>query len=418
MKITPSRIGFVATHLNGIDHVSRESAFWQNALTEMGHECFFFTGESAQPEERTVIVPEADFRSKDIDQLNQELYAEGKRSSKISGTIQALRFHIKQHLHQFIQTFDINLLIVENALSYPVNLPLGLALTEVVAETGITCFARHHDFSWEHPQYKDSPAKDYIHSGFPPHHPAIRHIVATRAHADELAMRVGIHAHVIPYVRDFKEVSSYDLDTAMEFRDDLGISGQTRLVLSTAALNPSNQLDIILAMISRMEQQHELLLTTPATVQEQDYLKFIAETAELLNCRVHFAGDRLVTLMSDGPGITPALGRFYQNAAFACAMGSTQATASQAVDAMCFSRPLVTTRYNPALIDHKRLGIRYFEIDNAPRAEQIRALEGELQASEPLEQLIDENHKLGLQHFSLEILETKLSDLVRETLTA
>ncbi|TFH38109.1 MAG: glycosyltransferase family 1 protein, partial [Anaerolineales bacterium] len=135
--MTPSRIGFIATHFNGTDRVSLESACWSRVLTDMGHECFFFTGESDEPEERTVIVPEADSHHPDVELINHELYDADMRSSKTSGMIQALRFHIKQHLHQFIHTFDINILIVENALSLPVNIPLGLALTELIAETGI-----------------------------------------------------------------------------------------------------------------------------------------------------------------------------------------------------------------------------------------------------------------------------------------
>ncbi len=50
--------------------------------------------------------------------------------------IRELQWHIKQHLYEFIKQFGIELLIVENALSIPMNIPLGLALTELIAETG------------------------------------------------------------------------------------------------------------------------------------------------------------------------------------------------------------------------------------------------------------------------------------------
>ena len=47
--------------------------------------------------------------------------------------IRELQWHIKQHLYEFIKKFGIELLIVENALSIPMNIPLGLALTELIA---------------------------------------------------------------------------------------------------------------------------------------------------------------------------------------------------------------------------------------------------------------------------------------------
>jgi len=41
------------------------------------------------------------------------------------------------------------LLIPQNILAIPMHVPLGLAFTEVVAETGLPTIALHHDFAWE-----------------------------------------------------------------------------------------------------------------------------------------------------------------------------------------------------------------------------------------------------------------------------
>ena len=56
---------------------------------------------------------------------------------------------VKRSLHTFIEDFEIQLLKVENALSLPMNVPLGLALTELIAGTNIPTIAHHHDFYWE-----------------------------------------------------------------------------------------------------------------------------------------------------------------------------------------------------------------------------------------------------------------------------
>jgi hypothetical protein len=417
MEITPSRIGFVATHFNGTDRVSLESKVWHEVLTEMGHECFFFAGDSSQPEERTVIVPEADFKNQDIDLLNQEIYQNGKRSSKTSGTIQALRFHIKQHLHQFIQIFDINLLVVENALSFPLNIPLGLALTEVIAETGITCLGRHHDFAWEYLRYVPSPATDYTLSNFPPALPTLQHIVSTRYHANELAARAGVNARVIPYARDFHRPDVAGSSSANEFLQGFGISPGALLAISTSPISPVSRLETALAMIARMDQKPEFVLCSHSPPGDQRYLKYIMETAELLQSPVHLVAESMQTASKDEDTFESQMTEFFQNAHFVISLGTIQGAAAEASEAIYRGRPLVTTAYNPALRDLKARGFQFIEIPIHPDLEAVRTLETSLHTPERIAEMIDQNLALGRQLLSLDILSQRLAEILLETLT-
>ena len=108
METIPSRVGFVATSFSNRDVVGRETAKWAGILRAGGHECFYFAGEVDRDQERSVIVPEASCLHPDISGLHREFFQNGRRSSKTSGMIHAIRFHLKQNLYQFIRTFDIN----------------------------------------------------------------------------------------------------------------------------------------------------------------------------------------------------------------------------------------------------------------------------------------------------------------------
>jgi hypothetical protein len=70
------------------------------------------------------------------------------RPPTVTHRVHDLRAHLKGDLYAFIRDFDLDLLLVENALAIPLNLPLGLALAELIAETGIPVIAHHHDFAW------------------------------------------------------------------------------------------------------------------------------------------------------------------------------------------------------------------------------------------------------------------------------
>ncbi|MGM0426260.1 MAG: hypothetical protein ACQEQ7_03360, partial [Thermodesulfobacteriota bacterium] len=70
--------------------------------------------------------------------------------------------YLKSQLYEFVQRFDIDLIIPENALAIPLNIPLGLALTEFIAESGFPTVAHHHDFSWERERFLVNGVEDYL----------------------------------------------------------------------------------------------------------------------------------------------------------------------------------------------------------------------------------------------------------------
>ena len=146
MDRNKNNIGFVSTRLSGTDGVTLETRKWVSVLRSLGYDIFFFAGESEWSSEVSYVVPEAHFNHPDIKAINADLFDDYVRSSKTSGKIQSLRFYLKKHLYTFIEKFGVDLLIIENALSIPMNVPLGLALTELVAETRIPAIAHHHDF--------------------------------------------------------------------------------------------------------------------------------------------------------------------------------------------------------------------------------------------------------------------------------
>ena len=90
------------------------------------------------------------------------------RPARITGKIQELKDYFKQHLYQFAQRFHLEALIIENAITIPVNLPLGLAITEFIAETGYPVIAHHHDFHWERQRFMNNSVHDYLARGLPP----------------------------------------------------------------------------------------------------------------------------------------------------------------------------------------------------------------------------------------------------------
>ena len=98
------------------------------------------------------------------------------RTPEVTRRIFAISDFLKGTLYEFTRKFDIDLLIAENSLTIPMNIPLGVALTQFIAETGFPTIAHHHDFYWERDRFSVNAVGDVLAMAFPPSLPSIQHV--------------------------------------------------------------------------------------------------------------------------------------------------------------------------------------------------------------------------------------------------
>jgi hypothetical protein len=142
-------IGFISTRLAGIDGVSLEASKWANVLERSGHHCFWFAGELDKDPQKSFLIPEGHFHHPHNIWINERVFGKNNRQPYVTREIHSLRSFLKAKLRKFIEHFSIDLLIIENALAIPLNIPLGIALAELISESRIPTIAHHHDFYWE-----------------------------------------------------------------------------------------------------------------------------------------------------------------------------------------------------------------------------------------------------------------------------
>src|ERR1051325_679278 len=143
----PRRIGFVSTRFHGTDGVTLEAEKWAQILTQQGHTCFWMAGLLDTPPETSYSAPLAFFRHPDVLAVQEKLFGTTTRTRETTNRIQFLKERLKDELYRFIDKFRIEVLIPQNILAIPMHVPLGLAMTEAMAETGLPAIAHHHDFS-------------------------------------------------------------------------------------------------------------------------------------------------------------------------------------------------------------------------------------------------------------------------------
>ena len=70
--------------------------------------------------------------------------------------------YLKGTLYDFVEHYQIDILIPQNVLAIPMHVPLGIAVTEFMAETQMPAIAHHHDFYWERTRFSVGAVKDYL----------------------------------------------------------------------------------------------------------------------------------------------------------------------------------------------------------------------------------------------------------------
>ena len=285
-------IGFVSTRLSGTDGVSLETNKWVDILQGLRHECFCFCGESDWPEERVHMVPEAHMSHPEILKIDQTLFEDKRRSGDTGRAIHKLKEHLKAGLYRFAERFDLNLLIVENALSLPMNVPLGIALAEFIGETSMHTIAHHHDFWWERTRYIKSQADDYLRSAFPCTMASVYHVVINSIAARELAFRTGIGSVIIPNVMNFDLSPSLPDGYANDMRQELGIKKGTTILLQPTRIVPRKKIERAIILARQMDKECVLVVTHKAGDEGINYQIYLKEFANFIGVNLLCAEDR------------------------------------------------------------------------------------------------------------------------------
>lgn len=428
------RIGFVSTRLAGTDGVSLETAKWAAVLERMGHQTFSFAGECDRPPERSHVVPEASFGHPDVLAISRASFAshaaeptiaEGRgqaisvRPAAVSDRIHELRAHLKAELYVFCRAFDLELLVVENASAIPLNLPLGLAIAEFTAETGIPTIAHHHDLPWERQRFLVNSVADIIGAAFPPAHPTIRHVVINSLQALELGSRRGVTARVIPNVMDFdRPPSPPDAGRTAALRADLGLGDTELLLLQPTRIVARKGIEDAIEFARRLDRPARLVVSHASGDEGDAYERRILEYADLLGVTIMLAGHRITVardaereVASQGPG-RYTLAEAYDAADFVTYPSRFEGFGNAFLEAVYHRRPILVNNYSTYEVDLRPRGFRVVWFDDFIDARTLEIARGLLDDPATAAAWAERNYAVGRTHFSFTVLERHLGDLL------
>jgi len=408
-------IGFISTRLAGTDGVSLEAAKWASIFESEGHLCFYMAGEfdKDKPNQRSLLAKEAHFKYPLVQEISRGCFGVKIREPSITKKIHQTKDKLKKHIYEFIRGFKIDLLVPENVLAIPLNIPLGLAITEVIAETRIPTIAHHHDFFWERKRFLIDAAWDYLNMAFPPHLPSIQHVVINSSQDNQLSLRTGISADVIPNVMDFENPPSFD-GYSSDIRESLGLEADELLILQPTRVVKRKGIEHSIELVSRLGLKAKLVISHASGDEGYEYEKRVREYSSIMNVDTLFISDIIKPYRgktSDGRKIyTPQ--DIYHHADLVTYPSNFEGFGNAFLEAVYFRRPIVVNNYSIYAIDIKPKGFKAIELDDYVDSKAVELTKKVLETPVLAKEMVEHNYELGKRYYSYSVLRQKLKALL------
>jgi glycosyltransferase involved in cell wall biosynthesis len=410
------RIGFISTRLKGTDGVSLEVEKWSRILSRMGHDVFFCAGELGGYASQGDLIPWMHFQHPAILSLNERAFGgqADQAPVQLMDEIHRIAAEIKPALRQFILANHLDLLVVQNALAIPMNLPLGVCLSELIKENHIAAIAHHHDFFWERTRFQVGGMLEFLDAYFPPHLPNIQHVTINSLAQNRLKARRGIASVIVPNVYDFATpppgVDEYTLD----FREKIGMKGDDLLILQPTRVIQRKGIELSLELVNRLRLPNaRLIITHSAGDEGLSYWRWIQHEAACMGAPLFLidawiAEQRAIVNQHKQYTLWDA----YPHADLVTYPSLYEGFGNALLETVYFKRLAVVNRYPVYVADLAPLGFQFVELEDYVSENAVRQVHQLLHSPEQVRQMTEQNYQIAQEHFSLQILQQKIQNLL------
>jgi mannosylglucosylglycerate synthase len=408
----PQNIGFVSTRFAGADGVSLESAKWAQILWDHRHVSFWYAGKLDRDPAASMLVTEAYFYDRDNVWINERAFGRRTRSPELTKRVLGVADHLKGTLYDFVEAFDVNILVVENALTIPMHIPLGVALAQFIAETGIPTIAHHHDFYWERPRFLVNCVGDFLAMAFPAMLPSIQHVTINSTAQEDLARR-GASSILVPNVLEFEKPP--DPMEGHDLRRRIGLEPDDILMLQPTRVVPRKGIEHSIALISQLKNPKcKLVVSHESGDEGLEYQDALVELAEQSGVDLRFVHAQLrpPETTSAGGTTVATLAETYAAADLITYPSLYEGFGNALLEAFYYRKPVLVNRYAIFISDIEPKGFQVITMDGfitRPVLEHVRRVVSD---RDYREEMVNHNYELGKAFFSYSVLRRKLRSLI------
>jgi glycosyltransferase involved in cell wall biosynthesis len=416
------RIGFISTRISGTDGVSLEARKWATIFKKLGHPIYYCAGE-LDPGLRGMEVPEMHFAHPEVLWIHDHSFGRQQRGAELMPRIQAMRTTLVKEIGEFVERFGIDVLIAQNNLAIPMNIPFGLALADYIGQTGIPTIAHHHDFYWERDRFKVNCIPDLLNQAFPADLPSLQHVVINTPAQQALFKQRGLESTVIPNIFDFSHASPGISMFSRDLRGSLGLTANQLMILQPTRVIRRKGIELSIELVRRLRlpqnqrrllgKEARLVITHRAGDEGTEYMEELQAKAAVVKVPLIYAATRFgsrAALVNHRK--IYSLWDAYVQADFGTYPSRYEGFGNALLESIYFRMPLMVNRYNVYVADIAPLGFDLVEITGEITDQTV---DGVVQAIiDPVRRhyMVEYNYQLALDHFSYEAITPQLRALL------
>ena len=411
----PEKVGFISTRFAGTDGVSLESAKWAEVLWQEEHVSYWYAGRLDRADDVGYCVPEAYFGHPENVWINEQVWGRKERTSEASRRIRDLAEYLKSTLYRFVEKYDLTLLCPQNCVTIPMHVPLGLAVTEFLAETGLPTIAHHHDFYWERLRFAINAVPDLLDAAFPPRLDCMQHAVINQEAREQLSLRKGVPSILVPNVIDFENpppsVDAYSAD----MRAEIGIEPSDVLILQPTRVVPRKGIEHSIKLLQMLnDPKYKLVISHDAGDEGFEYLESLHELAAESGVDIRFFANRIGEVRHfdrEGKKVY-TLWDLYPHADLVTFFSLYEGFGNALLEAFYFRIPVVVNRYSIFARDIEPLGFKLPSINGFPTRRLVDEVRRLTTDGEYRQHVVDHNYEVATHFFSYTALRRKLHALI------
>ena len=415
-SMTGINIGFVSTRFAGIDGVSLEARKWSEVLEQNGHQCFWFAGELDRNPETSFLEPKAHFQYPRNRWINSQIFGKKRRKHITTESIHTLRSFLKTRLYNFLHRFRIDILIVENALTIPLNIPLGIALSEIIAETEIPTIAHHHDFYWERERFSINGVSDYLRMAFPPNLPGIQHVVINSEAQEQVALRLGISSTVIPNVLDFDHPPVVNEHKVFSFRKSLGLNHDDKIILQPTRIIRRKGIEQAIELVKGLKDpRYKLVISHEAGDEGFEYAHWLKDYALERGVDLRMLAAQISDPWNGNGHFKPAftLWDIYPCADLITYPSIREGFGNALIEAVYFKKPILVNRYATFIRDIEPKGFELLVMNGFLTQETVSRAKEIIESQKVREKMVNTNYEVAARHYSYAVLRNRLNTILK-----
>jgi len=253
---------------------------------------------------------------------------------------------------------------------------------------------------------------------FPPHLPSIEHVVINSSADNQLSLRTGISATIIPNVMDFENPPPPPDEYASDVRQALGIEDDELLILQPTRIVKRKGIEHAIELVSRLDLKAKLVISHASGDEGYDYENRIREYSELMAVKTVFVSD----IINEHRGFTEkgekiyTLYDIYPHADLVTYPSNFEGFGNAFLEAIYFRKPIVVNNYSIYSMDIKPKGFSVIEFDGFVSEEQIHLTQQVLKDPELRERMANVNYEIATRCYSYAVLRQKLKPLIFDTI--